>query len=180
MLEVSSTLWSAGRNRLQSVHSLKVAGVIVARFRLISTFVCHEKGGVNASISRTMPYLVPVLDPAPDDFATKTSSAARRYRGERNEATESVLIHPCVGTDFNAVGLLYFPSFTRFFEQAERALGPSNSWSPVRRRQVLYFSNIERGDDVAGRPSQYGLELWCVAGQGTYARKLAHCKTERF
>ncbi len=180
IVDVSSTLWSAGLYRLQSIHSLKVADVTVATFRLNSTFVYHEKGGVNASISRTMPYLVPVLDPAPDHFATNTSAAAREYRGERNETTDSVLIHPCIGSDFNAVGLLYFPSFTRFFEQTERALGPPNSWSPVRLRQVLYFCNIERGDSIAGRPSSDGLELWSVTREGAYTRKLAHCETERF
>lgn len=179
-LEVTSTLWSAGRNRLQSIHSLKVADVIVAKFRLISTFVCHEKGGVNASISRTMPYLIPVLDPAPDTFASDTSAIARACRARCNEVTDRVLIHPCVGTDFNAVGLLYFPSFTRFFEQTERELATTNSWSPMRRRQVLYFSNIERGDDVTGMSSPDGLELWSVLRERTGARKLAHCASVRF
>ncbi|MEP2640439.1 Pnap_2097 family protein [Roseobacter sp.] len=179
-LDVTSTLWSAGRSRLQSIHILKSGDITVARFRLMSTFVCHEKDGVNASISRSMPYLIPVLDPAPDDFAARTGTAARACRTQGHDLRDHVLIQPCIGTDFNAVGLLYFPSFTRFFDQTERGLVRSTGWSPLRRRRVLYFNNIEHGDDVIGASCADGLELWCAGGRAAEPRKLAHCAFDRF
>ncbi|MEP2781273.1 MAG: Pnap_2097 family protein [Pseudoruegeria sp.] len=182
-LTVKSTLWSAGRSRLQSIHALMLGDVIVARFRLISTFVCHAENGVNASISRTMPYLVPVLDPAPDEFAIQTSTAARANRSQKGMSDEKVLIRPCVGTDFNAVGLLYFPSFTRFFDQTERGLRPLQEWSPVRRRRVLYFRNIERGEEIFGTPAvgeSDGAELWSVRAGQKKVKKISHCALQRF
>ncbi|MEN8831429.1 MAG: Pnap_2097 family protein [Pacificibacter sp.] len=184
VLEVNSILWAAGRSRLQSNHVLMVGNVIVARFRLISTFVCHEKDGLNSSICRTMPYLVPVLDPAPDAFAAQTSQTARACRAQDKTWEKNVLIHPCVGTDFNAVGLLYFPSFTRFFDQVERCLENSKEWAPVRCRRVHYFGNIERGEDVIGARTSsgkpVGLELWHSAGHAKPTKKLAHSALQRF
>lgn len=182
-LAVTSTLWAAGRSRLQSIHVLMSGDVVVARFRLVSTFVCHGDDRVNASISRTMPYLVPVLDQAPDDFALQASTAARTCRSKEAMSGDKVVIHPCVGTDFNAVGLLYFPSFTRFFDQAERGGGARQGWSPVRQRRVLYFSNIERGEDIFGTQAlgeSDSAELWSVSADQRKVKKIAHCALQRF
>ncbi|WP_424969014.1 Pnap_2097 family protein [Dinoroseobacter sp. S76] len=145
---LDSTLWAAGRSRLQSIHHLRCDGEEVARFRLISTFVTHEEPGVNASVCRANPYLLPVLPQAPDSFAQETSALARRQRAGAQIASARVTLHPCLGSDFNAVGLLYFPSYSRMFEQAEAQMTATRSWSPLRHRLVTYFSNIEAGDRV--------------------------------
>lgn len=150
---LESTLWAAGRSRLQSIHHLRCDDVELARFRLISTFVTHEEPGVNASVCRASPYLLPVLPQAPDSFASETSALARAQRAGAKISGAQVILHPCLGSDFNAVGLLYFPSYSRMFEQAEAQMTAGPTWSPVRHRLVTYFSNIEAGDRVLATKS---------------------------
>ncbi|CUH78691.1 putative biosynthetic protein, family [Tritonibacter multivorans] len=149
-LDIRSTLWSVGHSRIQSNHRILAEGVEVAQVRLVSTFVAHMKANVNASVSRATPYLVPVLDPAPDDFARQAGQLAKSEKQTRHTGADHVALSTTVGADFNAVGLLYFPSFTRLLEQAEVAFADGTPWRPVKRRLVLYFGNIEMGDSVLG------------------------------
>ncbi|WP_424966503.1 Pnap_2097 family protein [Dinoroseobacter sp. S375] len=178
-----SELWAVARSRLQSVHRLVIGGQKVARMRLISTFVTHLEQGVNASVCRANPYLLPVLPQAPDGFAERSSALAKAQRADPRIGTPKLELHPCTGSDFNAVGLLYFPSYTRLFEQAAQRLDPRADWRPVRRRCVTYFSNIETGETVhaAQMPDSPGhLALWRQGSGEHPAQKMAQSLCERF
>lgn len=181
-IDVHSTLWSAGKSRIQSNHSLCIEGAEVARFTLVSTFVVHMKTGVNASVARATPYLIPVLQPAPDEFAQDMSILSKQQRHDPDGPPNGITLRPSVGSDFNAVGLLYFPSFTRLFEQIEDRCAPSVGWSPVHRRRVIYFSNIEMGEKVTGAMSSLGphpMTLWRMPSESAEAKKLAYCLCTR-
>lgn len=180
-VKVQSALWAVGRSRIQSNHRLLVNNQEVAQFRLVSTFVAHLKAGVNASVRRTTPYLIPVLAPAPDDFAQIASAQAKATKKGAMNALNQVTLPTYFGTDFNAVGLLYFPSFTRLFEQAEVALADRVTWSPVRHRRVLYFGNIEAGETLVGAGGAGNcFELWKNCDESVSSGMLAHCSLTRF
>ncbi|MBO9477919.1 hypothetical protein J7382_10270 [Shimia sp. R11_0] len=181
-LEIISTLWAAGRSRIQSDHCILARGQEIARIRLVSTFVAHMEAGVNASVSRATPFLVPVLDQAPDSFAHDTSQLAKAHRNSALSETRGLDLPTHVGMDYNTVGLLYFPSFSRLFEQAEAALHKPAPWAPIARRLVLYFGNVEPGESVTAdalpvRPGCLG--LWKQATASQRATKLAQCWVSR-
>lgn len=182
-LEVRSELWAAGRSRIQSTHRLIVQGVEVAQFKLVSTFVAHMEKGINASVRRATPYLIPVLEVAPDAFARQASADAKENKATAIFEMDAVSLPTHVGIDFNAVGLLYFPSFTRLLEQTEIATSSEFTWSPVRYRKVLYFGNIELGgavlgSDAKGKPGIFS--LWNAAYPFTSNGPLASCSVKRF
>ncbi|MGJ8530269.1 Pnap_2097 family protein [Maritalea sp.] len=182
-VEVKSQLWSAGKSKIQSNHFLYIDGAEIARFTLLSTFVVHKEIGVNASVSRVTPYLISVLQYAPDGFAQETATLAKELRDMERTCEDAITMFPCVGSDFNAVGLLYFPSFTRLFEHVEARSAPTKTWSAMRRRRVLYLSNIERGEHVSGAMSGHdrqSMTLWRSATGSHGAKKLAHCYVERY
>ena len=183
MLEVRSDLWAAGRSRIQSTHRLMAQGVEVAQFKLVSTFVAHMEKGINASVRRATPYLIPVLDAAPDDFARQASVDAKANKATAILETDAVSLSTNVGIDFNAVGLLYFPSFTRLLEQTEVATSNEFCWSPVRYRKVLYFGNIELGDGVLGSDAKAKpgvFTLWKTRKPSLSNVPLASCSVKRF
>lgn len=181
-IEVISELWCAGRSRIQSNHSLMVKGVEIAKFKLISTFVTHSEAGVNASVRRATPYLIPVLDPAPDDFGARASALAKAQKAEGLDRFSNRIACTPIAGDFNAVGLLYFPSFTRFLEQTESLSENLESWSPVARRTILYLANIERGEQifrVSGKDDFVKIDLWKGSRDQMRQQKLAHCLVSR-
>ncbi|SCZ67864.1 probable biosynthetic protein, Pnap_2097 family [Epibacterium ulvae] len=183
-IELHSSLWAAGRSRIQSNHILYVKGVKVASFRLVSTFVAHIESGINASVRRVTPRLVPVLLPAPDGFAKKSSQHVKSLRsGQPQKMSQTAPLFPSVGSDFNAVGLLYFPSFTRLFDELDSRLNPRRPWAPIRQRQIYYFGNIEQGDALLGAcsdPLGNAQELWTAPAVGVASQKIAHCMCTRF
>lgn len=182
-LEVQSELWAAGRSRIQSTHRLIARDVEVAQFKLVSTFVAHMEKGINASVRRATPYLIPILEIAPDDFARQASLDAKETKATTILGTGGVSLPTHVGIDFNAVGLLYFPSFTRLLEQTEVATSSEFSWRPVRSRKVLYFGNIELGDtvsgsDTKGKPGVFS--LWNTNKPSLSKAPIASCSVKRF
>ncbi|WP_058238190.1 Pnap_2097 family protein [Shimia marina] len=177
-VDVHSELRSAGRSRIQSNHILCIHGTEIARFRLVSTFVAHVEAGVNASVRRATPYLIPVLDPATDDFATRAAALAKRQKSEIGDDTIKTTPYTPIGSDFNAVGLLYFPSFTRVFDEVAFEGETSMRWNPVKYRKIVYLANIELGEQVVGAfsmGSRNAIDLWGYPSNADMRRKLAHC-----
>jgi probable biosynthetic protein (TIGR04099 family) len=168
-VELRSDLWAAGRSRIQSNHHILANGTEIARFKLISTFVAHMQTGVNASVRRATPFLMPGLAPAPGSFGQSASAQAKTPRQPGLNTENHISMPTHFGMDFNAVGLLYFPSFTRLLDQSEMALAPRSSWSPVKHRRVLYFGNIEAGESVLGSASQTACDTFTLHQQGKAA-----------
>lgn len=149
-VQVRSSLWQAGRSRLQSNHEVFCGTTLVLRLRMVSTFVTHGVAGVNKSVFRVPPAIIPLLPPAPDRFAEDAAQKARQLRAAHREQAFDALglaTHlPLPELDFNAVGLLYFPSFTRIAAEAEAAMAEAKG--PIAARLMLYFGNVEMGETV--------------------------------
>lgn len=180
-VEVRSTLWSVGRSRIQSTHRLHIQGSVVADFKLVSTFVAHMEAGVNASVRRAAPNLMPVLPPAPDRFAKEATARAKTEASRNAPAQEARHRATPIGADFNAVGLLYFPSFTRFFDETEAQITNTPLPPPVKRREIVYLSNIEQGAGLFGATAgPASLELWAAPSCNDAPHLLAQCLVERW
>ena len=124
---------------------------------MISTFVSHESNGTNSRIWRNSvlgEMCLPLADAALqrlDDGARKT---ARALRGARRLDDRPIHAErPIPALDFNAVGLLYFPTFSRIAETAAHAQAPV--LPALEARDIVYLGNIHPGEAVqvhAGTP----------------------------
>lgn len=104
---------------------------------MISTFVCHEESKINSRIVRNKDMPKVCLEQSPEELAT----LAKDSLGHKEKSEPTFEIMPCPSLDFNAVGLLYFPTFSKLVELAEweykRTLGP------LKRRDVVYLGNLD-------------------------------------
>lgn len=165
-LQIRARLWRASAARLVSEHRLAVGGVAVGRLTMVSAFVAHGADGRNRSILRRQPAGLPELPPAPPGPAAVVALAADLARGRRARhlglpaaAPEGTMqdgpmaLHtPCPATDFNAAGLLYFPSFLAMADRSEwQALGAlARDWAVVA-RDTIYLGNLDPGERVAAQ-----------------------------
>lgn len=111
---------------------------------MISTFVCHEESKINSRIVRNKDMPKVCLEQSPEELATLAKNAkslAKDSLGHKEKSEPTLEIMPCPSLDFNAVGLLYFPTFSKLVELAEweykRTLGP------LKRRDVVYLGNLD-------------------------------------
>lgn len=76
-------------------------------------------------------------------------------------------ILPCPTTDFNAVGLLYFPSFSALAERALFEAGETEVRS-LMARHVVYMGNVEPGErfSVAFRKLSGGADMVLLGADG--------------
>ena len=142
-LERHSELFAVTASQLGSIHRLFNAAGEVARLEMISTFISHDDSGSNERVVRNAPVgeLRPM--PAPPslvDLASRARQAARRARSDLETGPCILHIEPMPSLDFNAVGLLYFPTYSRIAEMARPAQ------TPLAARELFYFANIEMGD----------------------------------
>lgn len=148
-VQVSSAVFAVTETRTGSRHKLVVDGVVIAELSMISTFVSHDTSGCNNRIHRNSvlgQMHLPPADPSLTALDDRARDTARRLR--RIDLAGAREIHaecPVPSLDFNAVGLLYFPTFSRIAETAAHAAGPSE---PVRQREVVFLGNINPGDTV--------------------------------
>lgn len=148
-ITLSARLWAIGRNRLASEVSLSVSGTFVGSVRLISTFAGRVDPASNHSMVRRMPPVIAVLPEAPPALQSLARNAAVIGRRTANlEFTGRVVtVRPCVATDFNAAGLLYFPSFAALADRCEEP-GRQARRHPLIVRTVVYSGNVEPGEQV--------------------------------
>jgi probable biosynthetic protein (TIGR04099 family) len=152
---IASALYEVSATQLGSVHHLHQAGVVIAELRMISTFVGRDESGSNHRILRRPPSRGLNLPPAPASLRALADQARQQARGPRDHdvaAPDALTLTPCPSLDFNAVGLLYFPTFSRLAEQAEWAA--SRPLAPLARRDVVYLGNLDRGENVSLRPGR--------------------------
>lgn len=148
-VQVESALFAVTQTRTGSRHRLVVDGMVIAEMSMISTFVSHDTSGCNTRIHRNSvlgQMHLPPAGPAVMALDDRARDAARRIRGIDLVGAQAIHAEsPVPSLDFNAVGLLYFPTFSRIAETAAHATGPS---APVRQREVVYLGNINPGDTV--------------------------------
>ncbi len=157
-LRVASSLYAVTETRTGSQHRITVDGAVIAEVSMISTFVSHEASGCNNRIHRNSVLGELSLLPAGSDLMRLDRHARERARRMRGmQLASGPVIHserPVPALDFNAVGLLYFPTFSRIAEAAAyRLTGRSTA---ILQREVVYLGNINPGDtvDVFGQDSK--------------------------
>lgn len=153
VLDLSARLWRLGRTRLVSEQAVCLERRQIGRIRLVSTFVGRETAGSNRSIVRRMPRIMALPPEAPDSLALfaarggRVAAALPTLQPSSWPAQRRADLLPCPATDFNAVGLLYFPSFAALTERADFAKGGAHD-RLLRARDVIYTGNVEPGEGV--------------------------------
>lgn len=153
-LTLAVDLYRTGHGRLGSIHRITTSDQEIGRLVLISTFVGRSDPASNRSIVRRAPRVMaipPEAPPAIQRIARQASMIARLATREKPElcAVECQRkILPCPSTDFNAAGLLYFPSFSAI---AERAAFEDSRSKPglMRSRHAVYLGNAEPGEYIS-------------------------------
>lgn len=148
-VQIISSIYQVSRHQIGSVHKVFLSDKKIASLSMISTFVCHSDDGLNSTIIRNkhMPNLALELAPQPLlDIANNARNIARRDLDDDILGAPIDKITPCRSLDFNAVGLLYFPSFSKFAESIECSL--HNSIKPLLKRDVVYLGNVDAGSDL--------------------------------
>lgn len=143
-----SALYDVSGALLGSEHELFVHGQMIARLRMVSSFVGRDETGANRRIVRRMPggqLHLPAATRALRSLADDARVVARRMRTARPRGTPAMTATPCPALDFNAVGLLYFPAFSAFAERLEWTRGQPGA---LRGRRVVYAGNLDAGDRV--------------------------------
>lgn len=142
---ISSRIYQVNQHQIGSVHKVMLCEDVITSLSMISTFVSHGKDRSNRSIIRNknMPQLL--LDAAPQSLvqlAINARDVAKKSEVEVESAIHVCDINPCRSLDFNAVGLLYFPSFSKFAERAENH--HHKIVEPLVMRDVVYLGNVDQ------------------------------------
>lgn len=167
-LSVRSRLASVGAARVGSRHEFRVGDQVLGSLLMLSSFVAHDDTGSNRRIVRALPEgacALPRADAGLQALDTRARAVSRELRGTRS--TGGGLAVPDPSLDFNAVGLLYFPSFTRLVESA------AQSAVPVRMRELVYLGNVDPGDRVRVLRNQAETFVSCEDGR-IIAKALEH------
>ena len=173
-LNLSARLWRIGRSRLASEQVIQFERRPIGRIRLVSTFVGRETAGSNRSIARRAPRIMALPPEAPAELAlhaaqgARTAAAMAMLQPPSRPAQREAKLLPCPATDFNAVGLLYFPSFAALAERADFASGGAFDRLLVA-RDVVYTGNIgpDEAVDIAfrDRPTGHVAHITSVDGR---------------
>ncbi len=147
VLSFSARLYSIGRSRLGSILDLWVGDKVFGRIELVSVFVGHETPGQNKSIVRRAPRALVVPPPAPQMLYRLAQRAAAIAAAPPVTVGSCHRLTPCPAVDFNAAGLLYFPSFAALAERARFAQNTTAN-DLLRTRTTLYMGNLDPGDAV--------------------------------
>ncbi len=147
-LTIRSELERTSGPKIGSRHVFLNRGQEIGRLLMLSTFVAHDETGSNRRITRALPAQHCVLPAAGPDLSALDMRARQVSRSLRSRSVPSTPVQqvtPNVALDFNAVGLLYFPSFSRIIENAAETL------APIRMRELIYLGNLDPGETVQVR-----------------------------
>lgn len=145
-VRMHSLLYRVSNHQLGSIHTIYLDDVNIATLSMISTFVSHDESKRNSKIVRNkdMPELF--LDQAPDELAQIAANARSIARSNLDDIkwhATALDVMPCPSLDFNAVGLLYFPTFSKLAEMAEWK--QNRKLNQIKRRDVVYLGNVDIG-----------------------------------
>lgn len=150
-MTLAADLYRVGHGRLASRLRIKSDGDLVGHMILVSTFVGHAEPGINRSVVRRSPRVLAMPPEAPlavRRVAEQASAITREIRSHGLKLTgmsEAQEVLPCPATDFNAAGLLYFPSYSALADRALFQAGEKNT-RMVTCRHVVYLGNVEPGE----------------------------------
>ncbi|WP_179378046.1 Pnap_2097 family protein [Jannaschia marina] len=149
-LRIHSGIAAAGLSQIGSQHILRRHGRKIGTLLMLSTFVTHDETGSNRRIVRARPARpcrLPEAGPELIALERRARDISRRFRTRRMPLDRAKRIEPSYTLDFNAVGLLYFPSFSRIAEST------AATRRPIRRREMIYMGNVDPGEAVHVRRS---------------------------
>ncbi|MCD1618737.1 Pnap_2097 family protein [Salipiger marinus] len=155
-IEITSTLHVVAANRIGSEHHIAGAEGWLGTLRMISCFLRHDGSGSNRRLLRSS---LPGLDdlaaatPGLDRQHARARTLARQSRDTPATGPELLVQTPVPALDFNAVGLLYFPTFSRLAEAARPCPAPLTG------REVVYLGNLDQGEHVTVRAAATGLQI---------------------
>ncbi|WP_247221432.1 Pnap_2097 family protein [Shinella oryzae] len=150
-MTLAADLYRVGHGRLASLLRITVGCDIVGGMILVSTFVGRSEPGSNRSVVRRSPRALAMPPEAPlavRRFAEKASATAQDIRDDRlklSGMSETQKVLPCPATEFNAAGLLYFPSYSALADRALFQAGERQT-NMVASRYVVYLGNVEPGE----------------------------------
>ncbi|MCA0921429.1 Pnap_2097 family protein [Pseudooceanicola nanhaiensis] len=143
--EVTSSLHQIGPNRLGSEHVFQGAEGPLGSLRMISCFLRHDGSGSNRRLLRSTLSGLGSLAPATPGLLRQHGAARTMARHARQAPmTGPLRLHyqPVPALDFNAVGLLYFPTFSAIAERARPGSGA------LAMRDVVYLGNLDPGQEI--------------------------------
>jgi probable biosynthetic protein (TIGR04099 family) len=148
-LDLSARLFRVGRSRLGSLVALRDDEGTLGRIALVSAFVGRTEGGGNRSLARRAPRALALPSATSVELDTLARGAGRVSALLRGRAPEGqgLRLTPCPALDFNAAGLLYFPSFAALADRAEWAAGRAPD-RPLAAREAVFLGNVEPGEPV--------------------------------
>lgn len=150
-MTLAADLYRVGHGRLASRLRIISDGDVVGHMILVSTFVGRSEPGINRSVVRRSPRALAMPPDAPLAVRRVAEQASAITRDIRNHGvkltgtSEAQAILPCPATDFNAAGLLYFPSYSALADRALFQAGEKNS-RMVTCRHIIYLGNVEPGE----------------------------------
>ncbi|MBU2868365.1 Pnap_2097 family protein [Pacificibacter marinus] len=170
-MSIHSDIAATSGPKTGSRHVFRHQGRVVGSLLMLSTFVAHDETGSNRRIVRALPsgsYTLPAAGPDLMALDRRARHTSRGLRGQYMPLDDADRIDPCYSLDFNAVGLLYFPSFSRFAESVVRCP------KPLRMREVVYLGNLDAGEALYVQRS--GAETHIAGADG---RIIAQVNEER-
>jgi probable biosynthetic protein (TIGR04099 family) len=150
-ITLAADLYRVGHGRLASLLCITSDGDFMGRLILVSTFVGHSEPGINRSVVRRSPRALAMPPEAPlavRRIAEQASAITRDIRSDGLKVTGmsgAQTILPCPATDFNAAGLLYFPSYSALADRGLFQAGEKHT-RMVACRHVVYLGNVEPGE----------------------------------
>lgn len=151
LLRCSSELFCAPGELLCSRHSLAIhERVLHGAVTMVSCLVRRTPGGGNAFVRGFLPrHMPPPEEPVPDVTRLMLARKEARSWPLRGESQERVEVS--ADDHYNAAGMIYFASFPRFADRAERRvlrLRNSEGVGPLSSRSLYYFGNAEAGEEL--------------------------------
>lgn len=158
-LHFTSNLMRISRTQFASHHHLFCRGRKIGEIEMISSFVKRTVAGVNRSVARVelnaFPFAGEITSSALADVAggfwNGTWVQHRGFNQDKPSKRGELVVRPNPSLDFNGAGFLYFASFPTLADRAEWELLLPPADLTTSDREVIYYGNIEPGDDVVVR-----------------------------
>lgn len=141
---VRSALYQVAAGRIGSEHVITGAAGHIACVRMITCFLRHDRTGSNKRLLRSGVTGLRDLPNAPETLIELDTSARQTARAARMAPITPPVFEytPVPELDFNAVGLLYFPVFTKVAQMA----APAATAKP---RHVTYLGNVDTDEPIS-------------------------------
>jgi probable biosynthetic protein (TIGR04099 family) len=169
VLTIRSELSTVSRTQTSTTHELFCQGNTIGRVELISAFVHRGVEGRNHSLARTA---VETPKAAPYTFSqlAKTAADIRNFRiatywdlpVTATGPVRSFPFDPATSQEFNGAGLFYFAEFQALADRALEAWFPRRA---LKRREVFFLGNIDKGEGVVFELAEASPHSGALQGQ---------------